>query len=250
MEFRREIIMVAVLLLWVGLAPVLAGKMEGISMKAAAELRGTWHEVAARMSPEAWKKIKVFLKDRVNTTPSDKEDGLQALYEYVRVPESKGGQLGAAKMLLDTDAPEVVRELLLHANKDVVITACMQLLKNKAEEPDKEPAKKDEQAVPFLVYVLARNNYIQEGSEAATIHIILKGQLVAALLHITDLGGQVGKVDVDRKEDIGRVLTAARAWAAEKKMEPLEKQRAPKPESGTEPSPEKKDAQGTNKTES
>lgn len=97
---------------------------------------------------------------------------------------------------------------------------------------------RDTQAVPFLIYVLNRNNYHLDGSEEATIHLIVKQRIVDAILYNTDIGAKVGAVNIDRCEDVDLFLAVARKWAAEKGLQPLEKQRPPKAEPpSTEPQP-------------
>jgi hypothetical protein len=216
-----------------------------IPMREPGELNSVWSEAAARISEdsEAWRKIQRMLQATTGSAPPAKVDAFRLLYDCVRRSEAKMQYVNAAVVLMETGGPAVVRECLLHANSDVVTSACEALLKLKPKQADQstivagQPNGRDFQAVPYLVYVLQRNNFWQDGSEEATVHFILKGRLVGALLYITDTENRAAPVNVDDEQQVDRVLALARKWVAEKRMEPLEKQRPPKAEPPTEPKP-------------
>jgi len=216
-----------------------------IPMRESGELNSAWSEAAARMSDDSkeWKGIQRLLRASTGSAPPAKVDALRLLYDCVRRSEKKIQYVNGAVVLMEAGGPAVVRECLLHPNSDVVASACEALLKFKPKQADQgtvvagQPNDRDSQAVPFLVYVLQRNNFWQDGSEVATVHFILKQRLVAALLYITDTENRTAPVNVDDEQQVDRVLALARKWAAEKGVEPLEKQRPPKAFPPAEPKP-------------
>lgn len=216
-----------------------------IAMKEAAEFGDLWTKAAARMPDDSkeWKEIQKLLRATTGSTPATKVDEFKCLYDFVRGAEEKRGQLAGAQALMAHGGPLVVRECLLHPNPDIIGAACDELVKTKPKKTDKgsvaggQPKEKDSQAVPFLVYVLQRNNFAQQGSEESTIHFIIKRNLVDALLYITDTENLTAPVDVDEEKDVDRVLAIARKWMAEKGLQPLEKQRPPKAEPPTDSKP-------------
>jgi hypothetical protein len=217
-----------------------------IPMKETAALSAVWAKAAAGMPEDhkAWKGINNVLDIKAGTLHPSKEERLAGAYSLSRSGKDEGTQGLAARALLDAGIPEVTRELLLHPIPDLVAATARHLAKPAAGEERKapgtapEPAMRDTQAVPFLIYVLNRNNYHLDGSEEATIHLIVKQRIVDAILYNTDIGAKVGAVNVDRCEDVDLFLAVARKWAAEKGLQPLEKQRPPKAEPpSTEPQP-------------
>jgi hypothetical protein len=218
-----------------------------IAMKEAAEFGDLWTKAAAGMPDDhkAWKGINNALEIKAGTLHPSKQERLARAYTLALCAKSRGTQGLAADALLEADIPEVTRELLLHPLSDAVAAAAGRLAKPAAGEEHKtpgtapQPAMRDTQAVPFLIYVLDRNNYILNGDEEATVHGLLKLELVSAILFITDTAAKVRPVDVDSRQDVNRVLAGARAWAAEKGLQPLEKQRPPKadPPADSKPAP-------------
>jgi hypothetical protein len=216
-----------------------------IPMKEHSEFGEVWTKAAARTPDEhkAWKGINNVLEIKAGTLHPSKVERLAGAYTLALSAKSPGTQGMAALVLLEADIPEVTRELLLHPLSDVVAAAARHLAKPAAGEEHKtpgtapQPAMRDTQAVPFLIYVLDRNNYILNGDEEATVHGLLKLSLVSAILFITDTAAKVRPVDVDSRQDVNRVLAGARAWASEKGLQPLEKQRPPKGEPPTDSKP-------------
>jgi len=216
-----------------------------IAMKEAAEFGDLWTKAAAAMPDDhkAWKRINNVLEIKAGTLHPSKEERLAGVYALVPSGKDPGVQALAAGALIEADIPEVTRELLLHPLSDVVAAAARHLGKPPALEEHKapatapEPAMRDTQAVPFLIYVLNRNNYLQPGDEEATVHALLQRHLVNAILYITQAENEVGALKTGEDEYIDRVLALARKWAAEKGLEPLEKQRPPKAEPPTESKP-------------
>jgi hypothetical protein len=213
-----------------------------IPMKETSEFGEVWTKAAAQMPGEhkAWKRINNALEIKAGTLHPSKEERLAGAYTLALCAKSRGTQGMAALALLEADIPEVTRELLLHPLSGVVAAAARHLAKPTAGEEHKtpgtapEPAMRDTQAVPFLIYVLNRNNYVQPGSEEATLHILLQRHLVNAILYITQAESQVDAAKIGEEEYIDSVLALARKWAAEKGLEPLEKQRPPKAEPPTD----------------
>jgi hypothetical protein len=216
-----------------------------IPMKEHSEFGEVWPRAAARMPDDhkAWKLINQAFPARSALLAADKEQRLAQVYTLARCGSNPLTQRLAAEALLEADIPEVTRELLLHPLSDVVAPAARHLGKPAALEEHKapatapEPAMRDTQAVPFLIYVLNRNNYLQPGDEEATVHILLQRHLVNAILYITQAEKEVGAVKTGEEEYIDSVLASARKWAAEKGLQPLEKQRPPKAEPPTDSKP-------------
>lgn len=216
-----------------------------IPMKEMSEFGEVWTKAAARMPDDhkAWKRINNVLEIKAGTLHPSKEERLAGAYTLALSAKSRGTQGMAALALIEADIPEVTRELLLHPVSGVVAAAARHLAKPAAGEEHKtpgtapEPTMRDTQAVPFLIYVLNRNNYIGWGDEEATLHILLQRHLVNAILYITEAEKEAGAVNIGGEEYIDSVLAWARKWAAEKGLEPLEKQRPPKPEPSKGPPP-------------
>ena len=214
-----------------------------IPMKETLEFGDVWTKAAARMPDDhkAWKHINNVLEIKAGTLHPSKEERLAGAYSLARSGKDPGVQALAAGALIGADIPEVTRELLLHPVSDVVAVAARNLAKPPAREEPKAPvaapeaAMRDTQAVPFLIYVLNRNNYYHfAGSEETTIQLIVKQRIVDAILYNTDLAVKPADVNVDRCEDVDLFVAAARKWAAEKGLQPLEKQRPPKGEPPTD----------------
>jgi hypothetical protein len=220
-----------------------------IAMKEAGEFGDVWTKAAARMPDDhkAWKLINQAFSARRGLIAADKQERLAGVYTLAVSGKDEGTQGLAAEALIEADIPEVTRELLLHPLSDVVAAAARHLAKPAAGEERKapgtapQPAVRDTQAVPFLIYVLKRNNYIRCGSEEATVHMLLKLHLVNAIRDITQAENQVDAAKIREQEYIESVLALARKWTAEKGLQPLEKQRPPKTEppadSKTAPAP-------------
>jgi hypothetical protein len=214
-------------------------------MKEASEFGDVWTKAAARMPDDhmAWRIINKAFPARPGLLAADKEQRLAQVYTLARSGPNPLTQGLAAEALLEADIPEVTRELLLHPLSDVVAAAARHLAKPAAGEKGKtpgtapEPAMRDTQAVPFLIYVLNRNNYLQPGDEEATVHMLLQRHLVNAILYITQAEKEVGAVKIGEEEYIDSVLASARKWAAEKGLQPLEKQHPPKTEPPIESKP-------------
>jgi hypothetical protein len=132
---------------------------------------------------KAWKGINNVLEIKARSLHPSKVERLARAYTLALSAKSRGTQGMAALALLEADIPEVTRELLLHPLSDVVAAAARHLAKPAAGEEHKtpgtapQPAMRDTQAVPFLIYVVDRNNYILNGDEEATVHGLLKTAL-------------------------------------------------------------------------
>jgi hypothetical protein len=216
-----------------------------IPMKEMSQFGEVWTKGAARMPDDhkAWKLINQAFSARRGLMAADKQERLAGVYALARSGQDPGTQALAADPLLEADIPEVTRELLLNPIPGIAAAAARHLAKPAAGEEGKTPgtaaetAMRDAQAVPFLIYVLNRNNYIGFGDEEATIHMLLQRHLVNAILYITEAENSVGAVNIGEEDYIDSVLALARKWAAEKGLQPLEKQRPPKAEPPTESKP-------------
>ena len=105
---------------------------------------------------------------------------------------------------------EVVRESLLHVDPDVVVIAADAVVEQGTA------AAKDTDAVPYLIYSLAKRNYPVDGSEAAALHSIMKIKLIEAIRATAGLDIEVSKIDENDPEQVNQVLSEAKAWAKRK----------------------------------
>ncbi|MHC4648706.1 MAG: hypothetical protein ACYTBJ_24890 [Planctomycetota bacterium] len=178
-------------------------------MKEVSELEATWErlETKIRDNPGLWEDVDRMFGGTAKVEGLHvKRERLEQLYGLLTDPNSNPASAHRAlEAFVKLGASEVVRESLLNPRKDVpgwdlVITA-----------GEAVTHTKDEKAVPHLICVLERNNYPQEGSEEATIHIIMKRNLLEAIGTVTGLDTRVS--DVDNIEEVDRVLSEARAWA-------------------------------------
>jgi len=189
-------------------------KTKPVQMKDAAELKPTWDKLATevRDNQEFWRQAEAVLDRYAKDYFAElKKNALRRLYGILSDPQA---EVSAAKeslrLFVKMNATEVVRESLLHKNRDVVIIASEGLI----EEAEK--AGKDKGAIPYLIYVLAQNNYIQQGSEEASIHQNMKRKLIKAIQKITNLDIKLSEINADSIEEVERVLSLARKWANQK----------------------------------
>lgn len=138
-------------------------------------------------------------------------NGLQRIYDMIRDPRAEvSAAREALRLFVRMNAMEIVRESLLHRNRDVVIIASESLI------VAGEKNFRDEEAIPYLIYVLCANNYVQEGSEEASAHRNMKLKLVEAIKQITHLDINMGQLDEEDPGQVEGVLAKARAWAKRK----------------------------------
>jgi len=245
---RKPTLQLTLVLMVIAMAGAVPGDKSvppAIPMRESGELNSVWSEAAARIPDDSksWKEIQRLLRATTGSAPPPKVDAFRLLYDFVRTSEAKTDYFSGAMVLMEVGGPAVVRECLLHPNSAIVWAACKPLLKFRPKQADQgtlvvgQPIDKDFQAVPYLVYVLQRNNFVEWESEEATFHVLLKRRLVEALLYITDTEKGIAPVNVDDEQQVDRVLAVARKWAAEKGLESLEKQRAPKAEPPTDAKP-------------
>jgi len=109
------------------------------------------------------------------------------------------------------DTKDIIREILINPRHDIndrglIIIASEAIAKTK-----------DEKALPYLIYTLARNNFIQDGNEdTAVIHTLMIRKLADAIQKITDLEINVAELDVDNPGQVNKVLSMAKSWAKQK----------------------------------
>ncbi len=197
-----------------------AAEQKIVVLKPAEQLEVEWQKLdsMSRDKHELEKEIERLL-DRYTEEqmrPSGTE-ALQRIYSMIRNPD---GEVSAARealrLFVKMNATEVVRESLLHKNRDVVIIASDALV------AQTEKNAKNEMGIPYLIHVLAQNNYIQEGSEDATIHTIMKRKLIKAIQKITNLDIKVSEINVDHADEVEGVLSLARAWAKQRNIKLFE----------------------------
>jgi hypothetical protein len=168
-------------------------------LKPAEELEVEWDqlETKIRECPEPNEQLEGLIRryGDSDTAVSTKER-LQQAYSMLSDPEAKRAASSAARLFIKLEAGEVIRESLLHQRRGVVIPAITALL----EQADR--GVNCVAALPYLIHVLAKNNYPQPGSEAATIHTIMKRKLVEAIQKITNLDIKVSEINVNDTEEV------------------------------------------------
>ncbi len=187
-------------------------------MKEKDELQATWQKLETKVNenPALLQDIQAILKSQVKgDTPNSRIEAVQQLYGLIKDPNANASDANQAlKVFVNLKATEVIRESLLNPRKGVsswglVITASQAL-----------GDMKDENAIQHLIYVLDKNNYPQAGSEAATIHMIMKRKLVHAISVIASLDIEPGEIDLASKDQVEDFLSKARTWAMKKDMKP------------------------------
>lgn len=183
-------------------------------LKSAEQLEVEWDqlETKIRECPEPNERLEGLIRryGDSDTAVSTKER-LQQAYSMLSDPEAKRSSAGRAlQLFVELEAGEVIRESLLHQFRGVVVPAITALL----EQADR--GVNCVAALPYLIHVLAKNNYPQPGSEAATTHTIMKRKLVEAIQKITNLDIKVSEINVDSIEEVEQVLSLARKWANQK----------------------------------
>lgn len=189
-------------------------KTKAVKMKHAAELKATWNTLSGELrdNPEVWRQAEVVLEWHAEDYLAElKKDALQQLYRMISAPKTKiSAAKEALRLFVKMNAIEVIRESLLHKNRGVVIIASEALV-----DQAKKGAK-DKAALPYLIYILAKNNYPQEGSEDATVHAIMKRRLIEAIQQITNLDIKLNEIDEDNQQQVERVLSIACTWTKQK----------------------------------
>ena len=190
-------------------------------LKPAEQLEVEWDqlETKIREHAELYEEIEGLIRryGDSDTAVSTKER-LQQAYSMLSDPEAKRSAAGRAlRLFIKLEAGEVIRESLLHDHMGVVVPASTALL----EQADR--GVNCVAALPYLIHVLAKNNYPHPGSEAATTHTIMKRKLVEAIQKITNLDIKVSEINVDSIEEVERVLSLAKAWAKQRNIKLFEK---------------------------
>jgi hypothetical protein len=194
-----------------------AGKFAGLDeanivrMKSLDKLQQDWDELENRVSenPKLWEGIKqIYGADHQFDLPASKKIAIQQLYGMIQDPNIKASTARKAlEIFINTDSKDIIREALINTRPDIdawglVIIASEAIIKTK-----------DKNAIPYLIYVLAKNNYTQAISDDSTIHAIVKQKLITAIKMISDLNIDSNKINVDDPLEIKDVLSQARTWA-------------------------------------
>jgi hypothetical protein len=183
-------------------------------LEKATQLEVKWDKLTdvVRNNAEMQKEVNEVLKRDMNEDISPfSEEALKRIYGMLSNPEAKSSSAkDALEIFIELKANEVIRESLLHKNRDVVILACDALI------DQAERGTKDANALPYLIYVLSQGKRLQEGSEDASAHIIMKRKLIDAIHHITDIDMKPSEINEDSPEQVEQVLSMAKAWANQK----------------------------------
>jgi len=196
-----------------------AEKPQYVQMRDVNDFKLPWDKLTAKLgtNPDLWTEVENILKrDAPDYCFKLQKNSLQQLYLMLKDPSAKAsGASAGLKVFVRLDAKEVIRESLLNPRKNVVgwglVMVAAEAIKNTS----------DEKALPHLIYVLSQNNYVQEGSEEATVHRRMKTELIEAIQQITGLDIKVSEINVNNTEEVERVLSMARAWAKQKGIELL-----------------------------
>jgi len=189
-------------------------KPQTAQMKDASELKETWDELETEIweNLDFWRQAEAILDRYAKDYFAElKKNALRRLYGILSDPQAEvSAARESLRLFVKMNATEVIRESLLHKNRDVVIIASEALIQ------EAEKAGKDKGAIPYLIYVLAQNNYIQQGSEEASIHQNMKRKLIEAIQQITNLDIKISEIDEDDPQEVERVLSLARTWTKQK----------------------------------
>ncbi len=148
-------------------------------------------------------------------TPAER---LDRLYGELLDPNGNGSLARRAFEILEQmQVTDVARPALLHKYMGVVIRASRSLAKRA------DRGMPDLEALPYLIYVLERNNYIADGSEEAVVHNLMKRSLVRAIVKTTELGIDPERVNINNEHQIADIIAQAEEWARQHKIVLFEK---------------------------
>lgn len=185
-----------------------------VEMKSEIELHATWDNLGKKIdeNPVLWTDMKqVYSLDAKLTMPSTSQATLRQLYNLIQDPNANpAAAKKALEFFVKVDAKEVVREALINPRKDVPGWDLVIIASEAAR------VTVDIKATPYLIYAIAKNNYLQEGSENATIHKIMKRKLIEAIKEIHGLDIKITEINVNDPEQINKVLSMAKTWAKQK----------------------------------
>jgi|SRR3972149_8888658 len=191
-----------------------------VKMKNESELQTTWDNLEKKIeeNPDLWTDIKqVYSQDAKLNIPSTSQVVLRQLYNLIQDPNANPAAASKAlEFFVKVNAEEVIRESLLNPRRDIpgwglVITSS-----------EVVTSKRDEKAAPYLIQVLNRNNYPQEGSEAATVHQHMKRKLIEAMQVVTDLDIDINKINVNDTQQVEHILSLVRDWAKKNNIKLLD----------------------------
>lgn len=185
----------------------------GVSLveKSNADSKTKWDSLVYKIdeNSELQSNIKqMYIRDFQKNPPSYTREILQELNNLLHDPNANPS---AAKSTLEffvaVDAKDVIRESLMNPIRDVpgwdlIIIAS-----------ESVTSSEDKMALPNIINVLTNNNYLQEGSESATIHQRMKRELIESIKSITKLDIDVDKLNINDPEQIENILSHARDWA-------------------------------------
>jgi hypothetical protein len=180
--------------------------------KAIEQLEVDWDELADRVRShsELQEQLDAFIKKHTQSqeTVSTKEALKRA---YARLSDSgtamSRAKISAAsdalKLFIRLDATEVIREGVLQENYMIVGVAAAAL----ADQADR--GVKDRAALPYLIYVLAKNIERPGGSDTSSV----LHRLALAIQKITDLDIEVSTKVAESTKEANAFVSLARDWA-------------------------------------
>jgi len=191
-----------------------------VRLKNETELQATWDNIEKKIdeNPDILNNIKqIYSRDLQANPPSSTQTALQQLNQLLHDPNSNPSAASSAlEFFVKVDANDVIRESLLNPRRDVPGWGLV-IIASKAIT-----AKRDEKALPNLIYVMEKNNYIQEGSEAATVHQHMKRKLIEAIQAIIGSDIDINKINVNNPQEIEHILFLARDWAKKNNIKLLD----------------------------
>jgi len=148
-------------------------------------------------------------------TPAER---LDRLYGELLDPNGNGILARRAFGILERmQVTNVARPALLHKHMGVVIDASRSLAKRA------DRGMPDLEALPYLIYVLERNNYIVPGGDVGVVHDLMKRSLVNAIVKTIELGIDPERVNIDNEHQIADIIAQAEEWARRHKIVLFEK---------------------------
>jgi hypothetical protein len=160
-------------------------------------------------SPEIKSRIDQILKDYKAISGDEiKGSKLESLYNITRKPGNTQFVKRSLSVFVELGSQEVIREALLYKSDSIVNTADVVIIATEGIIENVKKSKPDEKATPYLISVLKQNNFLQEGSEEASIHSNLKRKLVEAIQR--NAGMAVKEINIDDSNQINKFLDSIR----------------------------------------
>lgn len=191
-----------------------------VSMKSTDELKSEFERLSSIVENDSnlWEQVKiVYYEDNHRIIPSSKQLALQELYHMISKSDSTtSAARKALEFFINTDSKDIVRQSFINTRTEIDAWGLMIIASEAVSKT------KDEKAIPYLIYTLAKNNYVQIASEDSTIHAIVKQKLITAIKTITGLDIDINKIEIDDRASINMVLLQTEDWAKKHNLKLLD----------------------------